>query len=43
MKLCDAPNHVDIVHPVQNCPLCEALDEIETLKDELLEAREGDC
>lgn len=40
MNICSDWSHSEIVHTENKCPLCEALKEVEKLKEELEEARE---
>ena len=37
MQICDDFNHEDIVYTGKNCPLCEALEQIKELEEQLEE------
>jgi hypothetical protein len=39
MEMCSS-GHKEIVHDSQNCPLCEALEKIETLENDISDLRD---
>ena len=43
MEVCNKPHHVQIIHDEMNCPLCEALEEIDNLESERDDWRDKAC